>query len=163
MANPPITIGPFANVPAPGSPIKSDWPQQTAQYIYDKVPLVLSSALVATVTCPASALTTALTYTTPSLPLNTFVIIETCVYYTMGTAAIVDTQHQLGGQATHIDSKGGSTNVVSTSRRAMVWGVAGAATVTIALNTWGGQAAVAQPGTNITVLAFINRRTAVNG
>lgn len=28
MANPPITIGPFTNVPAPGSPIKSDWPQQ---------------------------------------------------------------------------------------------------------------------------------------
>lgn len=30
MANPPITIGPFTNTPAPGSPIKSDWAQQTA-------------------------------------------------------------------------------------------------------------------------------------
>jgi hypothetical protein len=28
MANPPITIGPFTNVPAPGSPIQSAWPQQ---------------------------------------------------------------------------------------------------------------------------------------
>lgn len=27
-AAPPITIGPYANVPAPGSPIRSDWPQQ---------------------------------------------------------------------------------------------------------------------------------------
>lgn len=32
MANPPITIGPFANVPAPGSPIRSDWPQQLTTY-----------------------------------------------------------------------------------------------------------------------------------
>lgn len=32
MANPPITIGPFTNVPAPGSPIKSDWPQQLTSY-----------------------------------------------------------------------------------------------------------------------------------
>lgn len=28
MANPPITIGQFDNVPAPGSPIKSDWAQE---------------------------------------------------------------------------------------------------------------------------------------
>jgi hypothetical protein len=28
MANPPITIGSFDNVPAPGSPIRSDWPQE---------------------------------------------------------------------------------------------------------------------------------------
>lgn len=33
MANPPITIGPFDNVPAPGSPIRSDWPQEAAQWI----------------------------------------------------------------------------------------------------------------------------------
>lgn len=35
MANPPITIGPFTNVPAPGSPIKSDWPQQITNYVVD--------------------------------------------------------------------------------------------------------------------------------
>ena len=28
MANPPIVIGQFDNVPAPGSPIRSDWPQE---------------------------------------------------------------------------------------------------------------------------------------
>lgn len=33
MANPPITIGPFANVPAPGSPIRSDWAQQITNYV----------------------------------------------------------------------------------------------------------------------------------
>jgi hypothetical protein len=33
MANPPITIGLFTNVPAPGSPIRSDWPQQAANLI----------------------------------------------------------------------------------------------------------------------------------
>ena len=32
-AAPPITIGPFTNVPAPGSPIRSDWPQQISQYV----------------------------------------------------------------------------------------------------------------------------------
>lgn len=38
MANPPITIGPFANVPAPGSPIRSDWAQQITQYVVDRAP-----------------------------------------------------------------------------------------------------------------------------
>lgn len=33
MANPPITIGSFDNVPAPGSPIKSDWPQEISNYV----------------------------------------------------------------------------------------------------------------------------------
>lgn len=35
MANPPITIGPFTNVPAPGSPIASAWAQQLTQYAVD--------------------------------------------------------------------------------------------------------------------------------
>lgn len=33
MANPPITIGPFTNVPAPGSPIRSDWPQSISTFV----------------------------------------------------------------------------------------------------------------------------------
>jgi len=33
MANPPITIGPFDNVPAPGSPIRSDWAQEISQWV----------------------------------------------------------------------------------------------------------------------------------
>ena len=33
MANPPIVIGPFDNVPAPGSPIRSDWPQEISAYV----------------------------------------------------------------------------------------------------------------------------------
>ena len=32
QANPPITIGPFSNVPAPGSPIRSDWPQSISTF-----------------------------------------------------------------------------------------------------------------------------------
>ena len=32
MANPPITIGPFTNVPAPGSPIASPWAQQLTTF-----------------------------------------------------------------------------------------------------------------------------------
>jgi hypothetical protein len=31
--NPPITIGPFSNVPAPGSGVKSDWAQQITNYV----------------------------------------------------------------------------------------------------------------------------------
>jgi hypothetical protein len=37
MANPPITIGPFDNVPAPGSPIRSDWAQDISQYVTDNI------------------------------------------------------------------------------------------------------------------------------
>lgn len=36
-ANPPITIGPFTNVPAPGSPIRSDWAQQTATVLTNAI------------------------------------------------------------------------------------------------------------------------------
>jgi hypothetical protein len=35
MANPPIVIGPFDNVPAPGSPIRSDWTQEITHYVVD--------------------------------------------------------------------------------------------------------------------------------
>jgi len=35
LAAPPIVIGPFTNVPAPGSPIRSDWPQTISQYCAD--------------------------------------------------------------------------------------------------------------------------------
>ena len=41
MANPPITIGPFTNVPAPGSPIRSNWPQQLTQFVVDRWPASL--------------------------------------------------------------------------------------------------------------------------
>ena len=34
-AAPPIVIGPFDNVPAPGSPIRSDWPQEITNYVVD--------------------------------------------------------------------------------------------------------------------------------
>jgi hypothetical protein len=37
QAAPPITIGPFNNVPAPGSPIRSDWTQSISSYVADKV------------------------------------------------------------------------------------------------------------------------------
>lgn len=33
MANPPVTIGPFTSVPAPGSPIVSPWPQQVSTVV----------------------------------------------------------------------------------------------------------------------------------
>jgi len=39
MANPPITIGPFENVPAAGSPIRSDWAQQISRFVNDRFPL----------------------------------------------------------------------------------------------------------------------------
>ena len=36
--NPPIVIGPFANVPAPGSGVKSDWAQQISHWVTDQMP-----------------------------------------------------------------------------------------------------------------------------
>jgi hypothetical protein len=35
--NPPIVIGPFNNVPAPGSGVKSDWPQQISHYVTEQL------------------------------------------------------------------------------------------------------------------------------
>jgi len=43
QAAPPITIGPFTNVPAPGSPIRSDWPQSISDYVA-KLPLTQGGA-----------------------------------------------------------------------------------------------------------------------
>jgi hypothetical protein len=44
MANPPIPIGPFTNVPAPGSPIASAWAQQVTQYFSDAVRVYANQA-----------------------------------------------------------------------------------------------------------------------
>jgi hypothetical protein len=46
-AAPPLTIGPFTNVPAPGSPIRSDWPQTITSYLLAHAPTVQTSAGVA--------------------------------------------------------------------------------------------------------------------
>lgn len=56
MANPPITIGPFTNVPAPGSPIRSDWPQQITTYVVNRTSYSVARIVFnGTVTTNASA------------------------------------------------------------------------------------------------------------
>lgn len=45
MANPPIVIGSFDNVPAPGSPIKSDWPQEISTFVQRLPRGLIGSAL----------------------------------------------------------------------------------------------------------------------
>ena len=47
MANPPSTIGPFANVPAPGSPIRSDWAQAITHFLWDARARVIDAAMSA--------------------------------------------------------------------------------------------------------------------
>jgi len=42
--NPPIVIGPFTNVPAPGSGVKSDWPQQISHLVGDRHGVILVDA-----------------------------------------------------------------------------------------------------------------------
>lgn len=37
MANPPITVGPFTNVPAPGSAIASAWAQTISDYTWKRI------------------------------------------------------------------------------------------------------------------------------
>lgn len=54
MANPPITIGPFTNVPAPGSGIRSDWAQQASTLITTSVDAGTKTAPIAGAT-PSSA------------------------------------------------------------------------------------------------------------
>ena len=46
-ANPPIVIGPFTNVPAPGSPIGSDWPQSASNWMANAMRLYKDGAIVA--------------------------------------------------------------------------------------------------------------------
>jgi len=48
MANPPIVIGPFTSVPAPGSPIASAWPQQISTVVTDHAARVTSLEASAT-------------------------------------------------------------------------------------------------------------------
>lgn len=63
--NPPITIGPFANVPAPGSGVKSDWAQQISQYVTDHVGELLYSPITANVSVTATTAATAQTLINP--------------------------------------------------------------------------------------------------
>ena len=72
MANPPITIGPFDNVPAPGSPIRSDWAQEISTYVHNYLPSPLpfvrgASTIqsIPTVTNTALAFTSATDVTDP--------------------------------------------------------------------------------------------------
>lgn len=44
MANPPITIGPFTNVPAPGSAIASAWAQDISRYVSRRCGVGVSQA-----------------------------------------------------------------------------------------------------------------------
>lgn len=46
MANPPVSIGPFTNVPAPGSPIQSAWAQNVSQYFSDAIRVYTTEALM---------------------------------------------------------------------------------------------------------------------
>lgn len=57
--NPPVTIGPFTNVPAPGSGVKSDWPQQISQYVVDHATELLYAQITASVNVPTTANTDA--------------------------------------------------------------------------------------------------------
>lgn len=57
--NPPVTIGPFTNVPAPGSGVKSDWPQQISQYVTDHASELFYGQIVADIALTAVTAATA--------------------------------------------------------------------------------------------------------
>jgi hypothetical protein len=52
--NPPVTIGPFNNVPAPGSGVKSDWAQSISQYVTDHVAELMFVQMTANLSVPPS-------------------------------------------------------------------------------------------------------------
>jgi hypothetical protein len=52
--NPPIVIGSFDNVPAPGSGVRSDWAQEISQYVSDHVGEIFYSQIVAAVNIAAT-------------------------------------------------------------------------------------------------------------
>lgn len=55
-AAPPITIGPFTNVPAPGSPIRSDWPQDISTYVANNLGVYATQAAMDAAAPPNGAL-----------------------------------------------------------------------------------------------------------
>lgn len=75
QAAPPITIGPFTNVPAPGSPIRSDWAQQITNFVVGFDPgvkagygVVAGSALV-TITNGRGSIPFGVTFLPSPLPV----------------------------------------------------------------------------------------------
>lgn len=77
MANAPITIGPFTNVPAPGSPVASDWPQQITQYVVDHATQIPTIDRVAGVSNSLVLSGTYATFTTVTFPSATHARVAT--------------------------------------------------------------------------------------
>lgn len=74
MANPPITIGPFANVPAPGSPIRSDWCQDVSTYIANNVlrkDIATAQSVASPTTFSSTVVASSLTAATGNIQANT--------------------------------------------------------------------------------------------
>lgn len=77
MAAPPIVIGPFSSVPAPGSPIRSQWAQEVSQYTWAHGIVATATAESAAHTIAASGAQVALTVPVTAYPSHRTVIIAT--------------------------------------------------------------------------------------
>ena len=92
MANPPIVIGSFDNVPAPGSPIKSDWPQEISTYV-QALPrgLVAQVRQAAPQSVPQGADTdlTGMSITWTAFPTRMYRLTARMVYQKLGAAGDV--------------------------------------------------------------------------
>ena len=151
MANPPIVIGTFDNVPAPGSPIKSDWPQEISTFV-QALPrgYVAESANAADQTVPLNATVDiancAVTFQAVSTRRYRTTLFVDLVANATGmvlTASIADGANN--------DKRAGAINIpaggMSTIRISVVeWGINGSTTrkgrVTMAFGGAGGTATI---------------------
>lgn len=143
MANPPITIGPFNNVPAPGSPIKSDWPQEIST-VATALAMSLSKADYQNATPTTGALSLS---TTPlsigsialaSVPYRSLIVAQgavTVAASTLGTLTYADLSLDVGVARRNRIYSGGTNRVVAFALLAA--STALTVTLTIAANATG--------------------------
>lgn len=101
MANPPITIGPFTSVPAPGSPIRSPWAQQITNFVNDRFP---NSMLIKTgmAIYPTNANGDALIGFTPAFPTALIALIVTDASQGTDVPLIVKVQNAASNAGTGV-------------------------------------------------------------
>lgn len=72
QASPPITIGPFTNVPAPGSPIRSDWAQDISTYVTNYLPTIFVTIATVALSGTIPNSTTPVTIGTVVIPASPY-------------------------------------------------------------------------------------------
>lgn len=139
MANPPISIPPFSNVPAPGAPVASSWAQQITQYAVDRK-FHIAGTVGGTVVASGSVIVMSLT--TPVLPTGRALQVTYCLAFKQPSSGAFDIVFAGPGYTiTHQQGTGSNATgeIVSYTRVIATTGVA-VGPLTVTVNAWGGKA-----------------------